>query len=201
MDPEKTGSEDLDMLGRMKEKISPFLDPLTETLYGIGIKPDHITFSAFTLGLLASVFIAGSRFEVGAVLLAVSGLLDILDGALARNSGRVTDFGGILDSVADRYVDAAIFIALGIAGINWTLVSIALLGALMVSYTRARAEKAIKRCDVGIAERGERLILIVAGLLTGYIEATLILVAALSHLTVLQRILYARKELESDHTL
>ncbi len=184
------------MLGRLRETISPVLNPVGDIFYRLGIRPNHLTLSALCFGILAALLIARSRFVEGALLLALSGLFDLLDGLLARNSGRVTGFGGILDSVADRYVDAAIFISLGMAGFNWILVAVALLGSLMVSYVRARAEKVIPRCDVGIAERGERLIVIIAGLLTGFINTALILVAILSHLTVLQRLLYAWGELE-----
>jgi archaetidylinositol phosphate synthase len=109
---------------------------------------------------------------------------------MARNEGKTTEFGGFLDSVFDRYVDVSVFIAIGIYTVEWLLVVIALSGALLVSYTRARAEKIIPKCDVGIAERGERMILIIIGLITGYIWHMLVLVAILSHLTAVHRILY-----------
>ena len=180
------------MLGRFKNTLSPLLDPAGRLFYRTGIHPNHVTLAAFFAGLTASLLIAERKFIPGAAILALSGLLDLLDGALARNSGRVTGFGGVLDSVTDRYVDAAVFISLGAAGFNWFLVSAALLGALMVSYTRARAEKVIPRCDVGIAERAERLLVMIIGLVTGFIDTALILTAALSHFTVLQRLVHVR---------
>ncbi len=184
------------MLGRLKGSITPFVNPLANALSRIGVRPNHVTATALSLGILSSFFIARSDFIVGAVLLAFSGFLDLLDGALARNTGMVTRFGGILDSVADRYVDAAILIAFGIAGLDWLVVSLALLGSLMVSYTRARAENVIERCDVGIAERGERALIIIAGLVTGYIYEALLLLVVLSHLTVVQRVLHAWSQLK-----
>lgn len=184
------------MLGRFRNTFSSFLNPAGKLLYRMGMRPNHVTLSALLLGLLASFLIIEVKFIPAAILLALSGFLDLLDGALARNSNEVTDFGGILDSVADRYVDAAILISLGIAGFNWLVVSVALLGSLMVSYTRARAENVIHRCDVGVAERGERLLIIIAGLTTGFVNTALILVAVLSHLTVLHRLFYAWNQLK-----
>lgn len=185
------------MLGKLKNSISPLVSPLADALFRIGIRPNHVTALALFLGVIASFFIARSDFIVGAVLLAFSGFLDLLDGALARNTGTVTGFGGVLDSVADRYVDAAVLIAFGIAGFDWLLVSLALLGSLMVSYTRARAENVIERCDVGIAERGERALIIIAGLITGYIYQALLLLIFLSHLTVVQRVFHVWRQLNT----
>jgi len=102
----------------------------------------------------------------------------------------VSNFGGFLDSVIDRYVDVIIFISLGIYGVDWLVVSIALSGSLLVSYTRARAEKIIEKCDVGIAERGERLIILFLGIVTGYTYESVLLVAILSHITALHRIVF-----------
>ena len=88
------------MLGKLKGSIAPLINPLAGTLYRIGIKPNHVTILALFFGILSSFFIAKSEFILGAILLAFSGFLDLLDGALARNTGTVTGFGGILDSVA-----------------------------------------------------------------------------------------------------
>ena len=186
------------MLGKLKGSISPLVNPLADVLFRIGIRPNHVTALALSFGILASFFIAKSDFIFGAVLLAFSGFLDLLDGALARSTGMVTGFGGIADSVADRYVDAAILIAFGIAGFDWLVVSLALLGSLMVSYTRARAENVIERCDVGIAERGERALIVIAGLITGYIYEALLLLIVLSHLTVVQRVVHAWRQLNRE---
>jgi archaetidylinositol phosphate synthase len=178
------------MLSPLKSRIERLLLPLTQFAVKLGLKPNHITFAGFFFGILAASMIAISKISVGVAFLLLSCFMDIFDGAMARNEGKTTEFGGFLDSVFDRYVDVSVFIAIGIYTVEWLLVVIALSGALLVSYTRARAEKIIPKCDVGIAERGERMILIIIGLITGYIWHMLVLVAILSHLTAVHRILY-----------
>jgi len=178
------------MLSRVKAYVAILLSPVTRALAGIGVKPNHLTFLGLIFGFSSALLISFSYATEGAFMILFSGLMDMLDGALARNAGSTTKFGGFLDSVFDRYVDVAIFISLGIYGVNWLLVSLALSGALLVSYTRARAEHVIPKCDVGIAERGERLIIIVLGLITGYVQEAVALVALLSHITAIHRVAY-----------
>ena len=183
------------MLSRIKPKTTQLLDPITKVLAKLGIKPNHLTVAGFFVGLTSALLISEGYGRLGAMVILFSGLFDALDGALARNTGNVTAFGGYLDSVLDRYVDIAVFTSLGFYGVDWFLVILALSGALMVSYTRARAENLIDRCDVGIAERGERLLIIVLGLLTGFVWQAVALVALLAHLTALQRVLHTRRTL------
>ncbi len=183
------------MLSIFKNKTTRLLSPITAVLVKAGLKPNHLTFLGLILGFAASLFIAKSNEIGGALLLMVSGLMDMLDGALARNEGKMTDFGGFLDSVFDRYVDVAIFISLGVYGVNWLLVALALSGALLVSYTRARAEKIIEKCDVGIAERGERMLILIAGLLTGFVWHAVLIIAVLSHITAIHRVVYTYSSL------
>ena len=141
----------------------------------------------------------------------VAGYFDALDGAIARNSHRITAFGGFLDSVLDRYADAIIISILILAGlcVNW-IGLIALFGSLLVSYTRARAEAAGgQKMAVGFFERGERMLLIMGVLILqgfpllqyttnpqfGYVGVGVIILAIATHITAIQRILYARKML------
>jgi len=178
------------MLSKIKHRTTELLEPLTDVIVRIGLKPNHLTFLGLLVGFASAVAIAKGYAKLGALIILLSGLMDALDGALARNKGLVTKFGGFLDSVFDRYVDIAIFTSLGFYGVDWFLVILALSGALMVSYTRARAENIIDRCDVGIAERGERLIILVLGLLTGFVWQAVVLIAVLSHLTAVHRIIH-----------
>jgi len=178
------------MLSKIKHRTTELLEPLTDVIVRIGLKPNHLTFLGLLVGFASAIAIARGYAKLGALIILLSGLMDALDGALARNKGLVTKFGGFLDSVFDRYVDIAIFTSLGFYGVDWFLVILALSGALMVSYTRARAENIIDRCDVGIAERGERLIILVLGLLTGFVWQAVVLIAVLSHLTAVHRIIH-----------
>jgi|Deesub1362B_J571_1020462.scaffolds.fasta_scaffold00013_90 archaetidylinositol phosphate synthase len=187
------------MLSSLKPKISEAVHPLAKFLRKIGVTPNHLTIAGVFVGFLSAYFIATHKYIIGGVLLLLSGFFDMMDGALARGEGLSSDFGGFFDSVMDRYVDIIIFISLGISGVNWLYVTLALSGALLVSYTRARAEKIIKRCDVGIAERGERLLIIFLGLMISRVEEAVILVAILSHLTAVHRITYTKRALKSDH--
>ena len=182
------------MLSVIKGRTTELLKPLTSVLAEIGVKPNHLTVLGLLLGLLCAYEIYLGNFKLSAILLILSSLMDALDGALARCRGMVSKFGGFLDSVLDRYVDIAIFFALGFH-IDWVLAIFALSGALMVSYTRARAEKIIPKCDVGIAERGERLILILIGLMfPSVLNSIVLIVGILAHLTALHRILYTYRE-------
>jgi len=184
------------MLSPLKSVISDILSPLTKFIVKTGVKPNHLTFLGLLTGFFSAYLIALGQLMLGGVFILVSGFFDMLDGALARSQVLVSEFGGFLDSVFDRYVDVAIFIALGIYGVNWLYVALAMSGALLVSYTRARAEKVIEKCDVGIAERGERLIIIFVGIATNYIEPAIVIVAVLSHLTALHRVLYTYGKLK-----
>ena len=178
------------MLSRFKPKITGLLKPITLWLFRIGIRPNHLTALAVTSGLFSAYLIfIGKPFE-GVFFLFISSALDALDGALARNQNLKSDFGGFLDSVMDRYVDAAVIISIGVYSGHVLLASIAVAGALMVSYARARAEQIIERCDVGIAERGERTLVLIAGLLSGFEYHSLLIVAVLAHLTAIHRIYY-----------
>lgn len=142
------------MLSVLRNRVTETLEPLTDFLARISIKPNYLTALGFVFGIICSYYIYLGKFLNSAIFLILSGLMDILDGALARNKKMVSEFGGFLDSVLDRYVDIAIFFALGFH-VGWILAIFAMSGALMVSYTRARAEKIVSKCDVGVAERGE----------------------------------------------
>jgi len=138
------------------------------------------------------------------VFLLISGFLDALDGVLARLFGEVTVFGGFLDSLLDRYADAFVFLGIILGWLQtnpfWIFWGFtAMVGSLLVSYSRARAEAArIKMESVGIAERAERIIILVVATLLNIVWAdalrwSMLLLAILTNLTVLQRAVYFRK--------
>ncbi len=184
------------MLSRFKPIVTETIDPLARLIAALGVKPNHLTILGLALGITSAASISCGYLHLGAVFVFLSSVCDMLDGIVARTQKMTSRFGAFLDSVVDRYVDILIFISLGIYGVNWVAVTAALSGSLMVSYTRARAECMVERCDVGVAERGERLIIIFAGIVTGYIFESVIIVAVLSHLTALHRILHAKRLLK-----
>jgi len=184
----------------LSEKLGHALDkPLEAFARRIPFSPNTITITGFTLTVASSILLA-HNLTMGALCLLPAGLLDMLDGIVARSRGESSSFGAFLDSVLDRYSDAAILLA-----IAWNLgndgqrtgVLLALstlVGSLIISYVRARAEGLGVSCNHGLMERPERLILLFIGAVSGYMVPMLWLLAGLTHLTVLQRILFAKKQ-------
>ena len=135
------------------------------------IHPNVLTFLGLVINIVAAyLFAAGSFRWAGAVVIG-AGLFDMVDGRVARETNRVTRFGGFFDSVLDRYSDLALLMGLLVyyASINRffyvVLTAIVMTGSVMVSYTRARAENTIPKCKVGFLERPERVVLLIIGAL------------------------------------
>ena len=173
----------------LKRVAHQVLDPLARGLLAIGLQADHITALGFLLSLAAGLEFATGRFRIAAALATGSGLCDILDGQLARVSGRATRFGAFLDSTFDRLGEAAMLLGVacfytlnlaemagnprrvlanlqnGLEPITWAVIALtavlALVGSFMVSYSRARAEGLGLECKVGWFERPERMVLLI----------------------------------------
>jgi len=165
-----------------------------------GINPNVLTVIGFSINLLAAYLFAYGYFRWAGATVFLAGLFDMLDGRVARLSNRVTPFGGFFDSVLDRYSDLCLMIGLLVfyGRINrfWyvTLVAVAMIGSVMVSYTRARAENLIPTCKVGFLERPERMVLIIIGAVFDRMAAVLWIIAVLSTLTVIHRVVYTWHE-------
>jgi CDP-diacylglycerol--glycerol-3-phosphate 3-phosphatidyltransferase len=165
------------------------------------ISPDIISSAGTFFGFLAAFLVFMEFPRAGAASLAIAGLLDVLDGAVARGTDRVTRFGGFFDSVLDRYTDlsimgAILFVYVRHGNTDYAITTfIAVIGTALIPYARARAEAASLSCKTGLLERPERLVLLIIGLvfpvLLGYI---IIVLAVLTHVTVIQRILHVRKQ-------
>jgi CDP-diacylglycerol--glycerol-3-phosphate 3-phosphatidyltransferase len=170
-----------------------------------GISPNQLTLLGFLVNCAVAYFIAYGRLsqQVIGVFIWAAGFFDALDGNVARATGRVTVFGNFLDSVMDRYSDLVIYLGIllyffknGQDGYVVTVV-IAMAGSVCVSYVRAKAESLGGNCEIGLMPRTVRIILLGAGFCFGQPFWALIIIAALSHITVIQRILYARASLPS----
>lgn len=164
------------------------------------IHPNVLTFLGLMINIVAAyLFAAGSFRWAGAVVIG-AGLFDMVDGRVARETNRVTRFGGFFDSVLDRYSDLALLMGLLVyyASINRffyvVLTAIVMTGSVMVSYTRARAENTIPRCKVGFLERPERVVLLIIGALFDRMAPVLWVIAVLSNLTVIHRMIYTWQE-------
>jgi len=191
---------------RLKQKFEGLIASRVRALASVGLTPNTVTLLGLTASFAAAWCYLSWRasrlmLPAAAALLLLSGLLDAVDGVLARASGRASALGGFLDSVSDRYSDAAVLAAIAVAGLcdaAWGLAAV--VGSLMVSYARARAEAAgVGMAAVGLAERAERMLLLAAATLAAYLWLEVLgwgvaLLAVLAHLTVLQRVHHFYKE-------
>jgi archaetidylinositol phosphate synthase len=198
------------MLTKLKEKVQQMLTAEAEAAHRIRLTPNAISMIGIILAFLSALAYAewqnrSAYLLIAGALLLLSGFCDALDGVVARLYQQTTAFGGFLDSLLDRYADAAVYVGIilgGLCDVLWGL--IALTGSLLVSYSRARAEATgIKMETIGLAERAERItILVIASLIAFFwqpqivINAGIILLAALSNLTVLQRSIYFYRKLK-----
>ncbi len=164
------------------------------------ISPNFLTFLGLLINIGAAFLFARGQFRWAAAVVIGAGLFDMVDGRVARATDRVTRFGGFFDSVLDRYSDLALFMGLLVyyASINRffyiVLTAIVMTGSVMVSYARARAECTIPKCKVGFLERPERVVLIIIGALFNRMAAVLWVIAILSNLTVIHRMIYTWQE-------
>jgi len=211
------------LLGKFKEVLTKIFVPLVNIAVKLRLTPNRISILGFLFSIIGSILIVGNlvypvnlldegwRLILASVMIFVMGFCDLLDGLVARSTGTITVFGGFLDSVLDRYTEVFIFAAIIIAGYChpvWGIVTLA--GALLVSYARSRAESAgLKNLGIGLAERPERLailgiVIFIQGVLVltsvfppqqQLIYWAIILLACLTHFTVLQRFYYAFRRL------
>src|SRR5919205_1770348 len=164
------------------------------------IHPNVLTFLGLVINIIATWLFAQGSFRWAGLVVIGAGLFDMVDGRVARETNRVTRFGGFFDSVLDRYSDLALFMGLLVyyASINRffyiVLTAIAMTGSVMVSYTRARAENSIPKCKVGFLERPERIVLIMIGALFNRMAPVLWVIAVLSNWTVVHRMIYTWQE-------
>lgn len=164
------------------------------------IHPNVLTFIGLVINIGAAFLFAAGHFRWAGAVVVLAGLFDMVDGRVARETNRVTRFGGFFDSVMDRYSDLSLYIGLLVyyASINRffyiVLTAIVMTGSVLVSYTRARAECTIPKCKVGFLERPERIVLVVIGALFGRMAPVLWIIAVLSNLTVVHRMIYTFQE-------
>lgn len=160
------------------------------------IHPNALTFIGLVINIVAAFLFAKGDFRWAAVVVVCAGLFDMVDGRVARATDRVTQFGGFFDSVLDRYSDLALYMGLLVyyASISRffyiVLTAIVMTGSVMVSYVRARAECTIPKCKVGFLERPERVVLIIIGALFNRMAPVLWVIAVLSNLTVVHRMIF-----------
>jgi len=190
------------MLSGFRAKVDTALEPVAKAFARAGFTPNVLTCIGLVVSLFAGILFAYGLPRFAAIALLVCGFFDMIDGAVARVTGKVTAFGGVLDSVVDRFTEAAIIIGIVYGGTPelgqwwWLAGALALVGGFMVSYTRARAESAgTGKLDVGFAERAERMLIFAIFALVERTGYALILVAILAYITVIHRLAVAYRRL------
>lgn len=198
----------------VSSRLGALLSPILEGLVRVAsrVSPDALTITGLALTAVACGFFAAAAgvdgqpnpamLRTGGLVALVAAIFDMLDGRVARLRGRETRFGAYLDSTMDRYSDMLLYMGLLLLYARldrndlMVLVWVGAFGSFMTSYARARAESLIPHCPVGLMERPERVVLLIVGALLNRMVAVLWLIAVLSNLTAIQRIVYTYVELK-----
>jgi archaetidylinositol phosphate synthase len=198
------------MLTKLKQRVQAMLTAEAKAAYRIGFTPNRVSVIGVILAFLSAVAYTQWQTDrlyllLATALLLLSGFCDALDGVIARVYQQATPFGGFLDSLLDRYADAAVFMGIILGGLCIPVFGIiALVSSLLVSYARTRAEAAgVKMESIGIAERPERIIMLAVATIFSLLydpeivmNIGIVTIAILATLTVLQRSTYAYAELK-----
>src|SRR6202051_1324492 len=183
------------------------LEKIVDVIAATGINPNLLTFFGLLVNCWAAYLFAIGKFRAGAMVIFFAAFLDMLDGQVARREKRVTAFGAFFDSTLDRYSDMALYMGLLVsyAGAERNsyvvLAAVATAGSVMVSYSRARAESLIPLCKVGFMERPERMVLLILGGSFNRMAPALWVIAIVSTLTVIHRIVHTWQETKAGRTL
>ncbi len=182
-----------------KEALRQLLHPLVRLLSAMRVRPDSLTATGWTLATVAAVLFALGHVRTAGAVMLFAGLFDALDGAVARESGRMSAFGAFLDSTLDRLSESAIFAgviffyAASARPFEALLTGVAMAFSLGTSYARARAEGLGIPCEVGLLERAGRVVILSVFSLAGFLTTGIALVAAGALITTAQRILHVRR--------
>ncbi|MFX1487260.1 MAG: CDP-alcohol phosphatidyltransferase family protein [Promethearchaeota archaeon] len=187
--------------------------PVGRALSKIGLTPNTATAISLVISILCCILFAFGALIWGLILILLTGFVDMLDGAIARATNAATRFGAVWDHLLDRYAEFLIILGLILGGFVWWLWGFfAFFSMVMASFIRAKAESVggLEKCNVGIAERQEKLILIIIGIILVYVwpafnilnqsilEIFIILVGVLSQITVIQRLVYTWRRTEGS---
>jgi CDP-diacylglycerol--glycerol-3-phosphate 3-phosphatidyltransferase len=174
-------------------------EPVGRSIARTGVTPNMITAAGLAGALVAAVLVARGQFLAGGIVMLAAAALDLFDGMVARASGQVTAFGGVLDSTCDRLSEAAVLggLVFRLAGEGKreevVVAFAAVVGSLLVSYLRARAEAAGMQLREGLFTRAERVLVLGVGLIFGWVRLALWILAVLANLTAAQRLWLVRQ--------
>lgn len=182
---------------RLRRGFTPFIS----ALHRLGVTPNQITVVGTFLNAGVAVLIIADHLIWAGVVVLVAGVCDMLDGSLARMAKLSTPFGAFFDSTLDRISEGMVLAAICYVfaakgqSVDAALAALALLGSLMVSYTRARAESLGLECKVGIMSRPERIILVAIGLFFNVLPYVIYIMLALTAFTVVQRVVHTYRQI------
>ena len=198
-------------LAGVRKSVAYYLtEPPVRLLARTPVTPNALTWFGFSLAAGAAALIAAGHLVAAGFVVLVAGYFDILDGALARRTNRMSRFGAVLDSTLDRLSEAVLLLGISVlflltgeqpllfaslAG-EWSvvIVFVALVGSLLVSYIRARAEAIGAECQIGLFTRGERVVVLILGLWLNQLVLALAIIVVLSFITVGQRLFYVWRQ-------
>jgi len=196
--------------GGVRKKLAFYLTgPPVALLAKTSITPTMLTWFGFLLALVTAALIALGNLIAGGIMVLVSGYFDILDGALARRTNQASNFGAVLDSTLDRLSEGVVLLGIAVLFMtsyrDWlftlidrewaiALVMVTLIGSVLVSYIRARAEALGIECQEGVFTRTERVVVMALGLLLNQLVIALALIAVLSIVTVGQRLFHVYRK-------
>jgi CDP-diacylglycerol--glycerol-3-phosphate 3-phosphatidyltransferase len=183
------------------QRLEITLAPVAGGLLRLNVTPNQVSVTGVLLNIVTAALIAADYLALAGLVYLAAGTLDLLDGVLARLAKTTSSFGAFLDSTLDRISEGVVFAAIAYRfalegyAVDASLVVVALLGSLLVSYTRARAEGLGAQCKVGLVTRAERVVLVALGLLSGLLPHAIYLIIVLTALTVSQRIVHTFRQL------
>ena len=188
------------MLEKLRGALRPALEGVGRALAATGLPPSFWTGAGLALAALsAAAYWAGGAPAAlaGGALLLASGFFDAADGQVARITGRASRLGSYLDSVSDKAAEAAVFLGILAGGLADPLhVALAASLSLLVGYSRAKSDSlGVQQAGVGVGERAERLLVLAAVGMAGYMEYAVLAVAALAGITLAQRVAHAARAL------
>ena len=204
-----------------RSRVIRYLEPVADLFVQIGITPNQISLLALAAGLLCAFLYYRGEFVWGSLALFASAVFDLVDGSVARKTGAHTDFGAVFDWIVDKYVDALALLGVGLSGIavvsrivptlppmaDYAVVGCAIIGSLMNTFIKpvvyaeiGYREKVEGKIDdplegIGFFGRPETLLVLIIGGVAGYIWVSVIIIAACTNLSAVQRIMYLYKTL------
>jgi archaetidylinositol phosphate synthase len=191
------------VLNNLRDTLKPALEKMGKGFAATGLSPNFWTVVGLGFALLSAiVYGMGIEFGliIGGVLLLVSGFFDMVDGQVARVTGKTSKVGSYLDSMFDKIAETAIFLGILVGGYAEPyLVLLAITLSLLVSYARAKSDSLnIKLQGIGIGERAERLLVIAIIGIIGYMEPAVIIVVIIAGITLIQRMIFTTKNIKED---